>query len=152
MANPKNQMDAVAAMEFETCLLLNKEEARILPVLERTVKKVNKGHRVMAQTSLGEVIQPKKVADYEATRRARASINSKRLDFAVINRIGTLVCAVEYQGSGHYRSGTFMRDAVKREVLRKAGVRLLEVTPDFIPAELEQLLWNVIAPSQRPEQ
>lgn len=152
MANPKNQMDAIAAVEFETCRLLNKEESRVLPVLERAATKANQGHRVMAQTSLGEVLRPKKGStDREANRRAFASINSKRLDFAVINRLGILVCAVEYQGSGHYRSGTFMRDAVKREVLRKAGVPFLEVAPDFIPEELERQLLKSISPIQPQE-
>ncbi|WP_456388934.1 DUF2726 domain-containing protein [Profundibacter sp.] len=149
MADPKNQMDAISAVQFETCRLLNREESRLLPVLERAARSINQGHRVMAQTSLGEVLRPKRGGTtQEAQRRAFASINSKRLDFAVFNRSGILVCAIEYQGSGHYHSSTFMRDAVKREALRKAEVPFLEVMPDFVPEELAGQLIKTIGPAR----
>ena len=54
----------------------------------------------------------------------------------MFNRFGKLVLAVEYQGSGHYRRTSFMRDAVKREVLRKAGVAFLAVEADYNAEEL----------------
>lgn len=144
MADPKNQMEAIAASGFETCRLLNKEEARVLPVLERSLRKANQGHRVMAQTSLGEMIRPKNSGAAQINKRAFAPINSKRLDFAVINKFGILVCAIEYQGTGHYHKTSFMRDAVKREVLRKSGVPFLEVPPDFTPQNLERQLFDAI--------
>jgi hypothetical protein len=150
MADPKNQMDAIAASDFETCRLLNKEEARLLPVLERSLRKANQGHRVMAQTSLGEMIRPKNTRATNLNKRAFASINSKRLDFAVINKFGMLVCAIEYQGTGHYRKTSFMRDAVKREVLRKAGVPFLEILPDFSPQNLERQLLEAIGFTKHP--
>ena len=72
----------------------------------------------------------------EKRNDAYASINSKRLDFAVFDRFGLLAVAVEYQGKGHYGSGAFMRDAIKREALRKAGVPLVEVPAGMKPSEL----------------
>ena len=66
------------------------------------------------------------------------SINSKRLDFAIFDRSGRLVLAIEYQGSGHYHQKSFMRDAVKKEALRKAGVPLIEVPVHYNPNELTQ--------------
>lgn len=148
MADPKNQMDAVAAVGFKVCNLLNKEEFKVLPVLERAIKTAGIGHRVMAQTSLGELIKPinnqTKSVDY---KKALASINSKRLDFAVFDKFGRIVCAIEYQGSGHYHKNTFMRDAVKREALRKAGVLLIEVTPDFSASRLEKQILDMITPN-----
>lgn len=141
LQDPKNQMDAISMVGFETCRLLNKEEAKVLPVLENVIKSLGRGHRVMAQTSLGELLKPKaSKQDQNIKNRAFASINSKRLDFAIINKFGHLVCAVEYQGTGHYQQRSFMRDAVKREVLRKAGVPLLEVKPEFKPDELSNQL------------
>ena len=38
--------------------------------------------------------------------------------------------AIEYQGHGHYQGTAAARDAVKKEALRKAGVRYIEVTPE----------------------
>ena len=128
------QVRSVEESGFERKPLLNREEALVLPMLEDIVQDLDQGHRVMAQTSLGEVIRPKGHDSYDAF----AAINSKRLDFAIFDRRGLIVCAVEYQGSGHYQGSAALRDTVKREALRKAGVRMLEVYPDFSAAELQR--------------
>ena len=132
LSDPRDQLSAVSRVGFEPVPLLNRSEARLLPLLESIVRSANSGHRVMAQTSLGEVIRPSNdKSSKEDQDAAYASINSKRLDFAVIDRFGILRLAVEYQGHGHYRETSFMRDAVKREALRKAGIPLLEIAADF---------------------
>ena len=142
-------MEFVANAAFEKQRLLNKEEARLLPLIERTVSKLGQGHRVMAQTSLGELIRPKKgSADGETLKNAYSSINSKRLDFAIIDRAGYLVCAIEYQGSGHYHTGAFMRDAVKREALRKSGVNFLEIGTGYTPEKVEEGVLRALRPNE----
>ena len=141
-SDPLSQLDIVRRNEYEKVRILNREEAKVLPLLERTLRDLGQGHRVMAQTSLGEVIRPK--SSCLDGRNAMAAINSKRLDFAVIDKFGMLTCAVEYQGSGHHQNGAFIRDAVKREALRKAGVPLLEVLQDFQPEALAQSLRNTL--------
>lgn len=85
-------MRAVGESKFERRPLLNKEEARVLPILERVVREAGQGQRVMAQTSLGEVIRPAA----GSPDAAYAAINSKRLDFAIVDRRGLIACAVEY--------------------------------------------------------
>ena len=140
--DPLAQLDIVRRSDYEKVRLLNREEAKLLPVLERTLRDLGQGHRVMAQTSLGEVIRPKSSSPDSAS--AMAVINSKRLDFSVIDKFGMLMCAVEYQGTGHHQNGAFIRDAVKREALRKAGVPMLEVLPDFRPEALAQSLRNIL--------
>lgn len=156
--DPRTQMEYIAKADFETCPLLNKEEARLLPILERAAAAAGQKHRVMAQTSMGEVLRPRKNGiDKETVDLAFRSINSKRLDFAIINRSGHLVCAIEYQGTGHYHRNTFMRDAVKKEVLRKAGVRFIEIEKGFDAKTLENDVLKAIgggmsaSPDQRSE-
>ena len=112
--------------------LLNREESQLLPLLDKVVVSLGHGHRVMAQTSLGEVIK----ASFGSAPDAHAAINSKRLDFAIVDRSGYLVCAVEYQGTGHYQGNAILRDTVKREALLKAGVPMVEVAADFDPAQV----------------
>ncbi|EEW25923.1 DUF2726 domain-containing protein [Rhodobacter ferrooxidans] len=151
MTNPHAQMDAIAAVEFEVCTLLNREEARLLPVLESVIREVGDGHRVMAQTSLGEVIRPRQGFGSDADRQAAfASINSKRLDFAVFNRAGRLVAAIEYQGSGHYQNRAFLRDSVKREAVRKAGVPYIEVDANFTAGEVTARLRRILTANTLP--
>lgn len=151
LADPNHQMEAIAHADFETVPLLNREEARLLPLLEQATRKHGNGHRLMAQTSLGELLRPKsRIQGEDSLKRAYASINSKRLDFAIIDRFGHLALAIEYQGSGHYQPKAFMRDAVKREVLRKAGVPLLEVSLDARATDLDDKIRSILAPKTDP--
>ncbi|HEX9857447.1 MAG TPA: DUF2726 domain-containing protein [Paracoccaceae bacterium] len=150
LSDPKNQMDAIAAADFETTPLLNREEARLLPVLEAATRDFGSGHRLMVQTSLGEILRPREGScGKQALNAAYASINSKRIDFAVFNRFGHLVAAIEYQGTGHYQNHTFMRDAVKREAVRKAGVPYIEIPPDLPVEEIRSRLRAVLQPGSQ---
>ena len=143
---PENQVRAVAEASFETQPLLNKSEARLLPVIEDTLARIGRGHRVMAQTSLGEVLRPCNDQSRAIKKAAYASINSKRFDFAIIDRSNRLVAAIEYQGTGHYRDTSFIRDAVKREACRKAGVAFIEVPTGTRPAEFRTQLQELLSP------
>ncbi|UWQ77836.1 DUF2726 domain-containing protein [Leisingera sp. S132] len=139
MTDPKNQAAAVAKVNFEKTKLMNASEFRVFAALEKIIDDLDEGYRVMAQTSLGEVIKPKPSSgDWKERKNAFASINSKRLDFAVIDKFGFVALAVEYQGSGHHQETAFIRDAVKKEALRRAGIRLLEVEKGTTPKELKQ--------------
>ena len=138
------QVDVVRASRFERQPLLNREEARLLPVLERAAEEVGRGHRVMAQISLGEVIRPVKGSRPEAM----SAINSKRIDMGIFDRRGFLVCAVEYQGTGHWRNNASLRDTVKREALESAGVELLEVYPDFDEEDVERSVLDLLDEAQ----
>jgi hypothetical protein len=75
----------------------------------------------MAQVSLGEVLS-------SSDARAYSAINSKRVDLLIVSRNGDPIAAIECQGHGHYQGTAAARDAVKREALRKADVRYIEVT------------------------
>ena len=131
-------MEFISKVDFEPRRLLNKSEYGILRILENIVREIGGGHRVMAQTSLGEIIAPRSASGSDKARDlAFRSINSKRLDFLVIDRSGMPALAVEYQGHGHYRNRSFMRDAVKREAVRKARIQYLEIPAEFDAAIVE---------------
>lgn len=130
LSDAAEQLRAVTRVEFEKVRLLNASEARFLPVLERVARDQGTGLRVLAQVSLGELIRPAAGGSDRVRRAAHASINSKRLDFAIVDRSGLLVVAIEYQGGGHYQGDAALRDAVKREALRRAGVQMIEIAAD----------------------
>lgn len=130
---------------------LDREEARLLPVLEYIVRNHGDGHRVTAQVSLGEVIRVREgKGSPEARKAGYAPINSRRLDFAVVNRFGHLTAAIEYQGSGHPQNTSFMRDATKREALRKAVVPVIEALPGFQRDDVTRKTNAILVP-QRPD-
>ena len=146
-------LEFIAKVDFEARPLLNRPEYGILRILEAVARETPGGLRVMAQTSLGEVLAPRTASgSQEARDLAFRSINSKRLDFLMIDAYGMPVLAVEYQGHGHFRDTTFIRDAVKREALRKAGIRLLEVPAEFDAEDLERDIRKALPsnPTRRP--
>ncbi len=111
---------------------MNKSEYRHFNAMQNRLSEMDCGYRLMAQVALPELVRPRE----EGTRIAReafAALNSRRVDFAVVDRLGHLALAIEYQGHGHYGNGAFARDAIKREVVRKAGADWLEIDADDPP-------------------
>ena len=139
ITDTSQQLKYVHAVEFKPQKLLNKPEARIFKELEVTVKEHAENHRVMAQVNLGEFL---KVDQQSGTKQDRfyayRSINSKRVDFLIIDRFGTPVIALEYQGDGHHQKAAFIRDAVKKEAMRKAGIHFIEINKGDLPGDIRK--------------
>ena len=128
------QLRLVMGAEFKKSRLLSRSEAYVLYAAERAINTAaDLNWRVMAQVSLGEVL-----ACPDA--RAYSAINSKRVDLLVVSSNGDPIAAIEYQGHGHYQGTAAARDAVKKEALRKAGVRYIEVTPDSGTEEMVRVI------------
>ncbi len=123
VTDPAEQLRFVMAARFDKRRLLSRSEAHVLYAAERAVNAANHAWRVMAQVSLGEVLS-------SPDARAYSAINSKRVDLLIVSGRGDPIAAIEYQGHGHYQGTAAARDAVKKEALRKAGVRYIEVTPE----------------------
>jgi hypothetical protein len=125
VTDPVEQFRLVMGARFEKRRLLSRSEAQVLYAAERAINTAaaDLKWRVMAQVSLGEVLS-------SPDARAYSAINSKRVDLLIVSRNGDPIAAIEYQGNGHYQGTAAARDAVKKEALRKAGVRYIEVTPE----------------------
>ena len=123
VTDPAEQLRLVMGASFKKRRLLSRSEAYVLYAAERAINTVDLKWRVMAQVSLGEVLS-------SSDARAYSAINSKRVDLLIVSRNGDPIAAIEYQGHGHYKGTAAARDAVKREALRKAEVRYIEVTPE----------------------
>ncbi|HEY0276376.1 MAG TPA: DUF2726 domain-containing protein [Paenirhodobacter sp.] len=152
-----DHLTLVAGSGFQVVPLLNRSEARILPLIDRITAEIGQGHRVMAQVSLGEVLRATNrfgKPDFESP--ANRAINAKRLDFVIVDRRGLMVAAIEFQGGGHHLGDTaFIRDAVKREALRKAGLHLIELSPDtddrVLRAKLLECTDLPVSPDREPD-
>ena len=137
------QLYAVMGASFQKRQLLNRSEYKAFKVVEDEIAAARRGYRVFAQTSLGEILS-------SPSDDAFRSINSKRVDILIVDQGGWPVAAVEYQGSGHYQGTAAARDAVKKEALRKAGVRYVEVSEIDSAEQIrsrvrEQLGWQTAA-------
>jgi hypothetical protein len=130
------QLRTVMGASFERRRLLSKSEARVFYAAETAIKDAKLNWRVMAQVNLGEILFSRDAAAF-------AAINSKRVDILIISNSGMPIAALEYQGEGHYQGSAAARDAVKKEALRKAGVRYIEVTPGHDVEMLSQEILSI---------
>ena len=137
MTDAAEQLKVVMAASFEKRPLLSVSEAKVFYALEDEVKRAGKGWRVMAQVNLGEILSS---TDTNAFR----AINSKRVDLLLICNRGLPIAAFEYQGEGHYQGTAPARDAVKKEALRRAGVRYVEVTPEHKAEDIARELNRIV--------
>lgn len=134
------QLRLVMEADFQSRPLLNKGEAAVFKALDAAVIARNPGWQVMAQVNLGEFLSCK-------DRSAFFSVNSKRVDFALMDSQCQVRPALEYQGTGHHLPGgaAAARDAVKKEALRKAGIGYHEVVAGHTtPAELKRLVEKLV--------
>jgi Protein of unknown function (DUF2726) len=144
VTDPAEQLRVVMGARFAKRRLLSRSEAHVLYAAERAINTVDLKWRVMAQVSLGEVLS-------STDARAYSAINSKRVDLLIVSRSGDPIAAIEYQGHGHYQGTAAARDAVKKEALRKAGVRYIEVTPERGTEDMAREISRIaLAEGQRP--
>jgi Protein of unknown function (DUF2726) len=133
-----DQLGRVMAADFSARALLNRPEAVLFKALDAAVIARNPGWQVMAQVSLGEFLS-------SPDKDAYWAINSKRVDFALMDPDARVVHAIEYQGSGHHQGTAAARDAVKKEALRKAGIGYHEVVAGHTTAgELRRLVEKLV--------
>ncbi len=112
------RLQKVAAAGYKAKRLLNAPELRLLPILDKAAADFSPPYRVMAQTSLGEILDTPRATRYQTLN----FINAKRLDFLIIDNHSNPVLAIEYQGSGHYQKDAEYRDEVKRIALESAEI------------------------------
>ena len=133
-----DQLKLVMKAQFRRRALLNKKEANVFQSLDRIVIDRNPAWQVMAQVSVGEFLA---CDDAEAFR----CINSKRVDFVLMDEECQARHALEYQGGGHHQGSAAARDAVKKEALRKAGIGYHEIIAGHTtPAELKRLVEKLV--------
>lgn len=136
-------MRRLRPVQFAARPLLNKSEARVFAVLEPLVRRhFGPGVRLMAQVTMGEFLTSK-------DRAAFLSINPRRVDFLIVDSGFRPLCAVEYQGSGHYGSTKAQADRArdgdrtKRRALQAAGVPLIEIEAQIDPQKIDAQLGQI---------
>ena len=142
LATAAEQLRTVMGADFKSQALLNRPEAAVFKALDEAVIARNPRWQVMAQVSLGEFLR-------SPSRKAYLAVNSKRVDFALMDENCRVVHALEYQGNGHHQGSAAARDAVKKEALRKAGIGYHEVVAGHTtPSELRALVEKLVPASR----
>ena len=138
LASAAEQLRTVMGADFKSRSLLNRPEAVVFKALDEAVIARNSSWQVMAQVSLGEFLS-------SPDRKAYGCVNSKRVDFALMDEKCCVRHALEYQGDGHHQGNAAARDAVKKEALRKAGIGYHEIVAGHTtPSELRALVEKLV--------
>lgn len=127
------QLRIVMSAEFAAAPLLNFSERRVLTSLDRILAEDAPEWRVMCQVSLGEILASKQEDAFRA-------VNSKRVDFLIVDTRARPLGVVEYQGGGHHQGTAAARDAVKKAALRRASIDYYEISAGDTPAELRAII------------
>lgn len=127
------QLRIVMEADFVARPLLNFSERRVLTSLDRILAEGSPEWRAMCQVSLGEILASKQQEAFRA-------VNSKRVDFLIVDASSRPLGVVEYQGSGHHQGTAAARDAVKKEALRRASIDYYEISAGDTPAELRAII------------
>lgn len=135
-------IDIAHNSDFYRVNLLNHSEIRVFNELQKDLKS---DFFIYPQVSLGEIIKAK-----NKNISAFNIINSKRVDFLIVNQRFNPIIAIEYHGQGHYRGNYKVRDEVKRITLEKSGIIYLAIRYDddlqTVKNKIARLLEDVSKP------
>lgn len=147
---PEGLEPAASPEPYRAYPVLNASERRLQAAMERILPDhFHPRARLLAQVSLSEFVYAEAKADYFA-------ISGQRVDFLVVDGVFRPICAIEYQGAGHYganahaRARTRTRDFSKRKALRMAGVPLVEIPESWDQGLLRDRLGDVTGRRHRP--
>ena len=118
--SPAEQLERVSMSSFSAQPLLSEKEARVAAAAERLLADLAPGWRICPQVALGEAVRT-------SCKSAYWTVNAKRCDMLIVDEKWLPVAAIEYQGSGHHKGDAAVRDAVKKEALRRAGIGYIEI-------------------------
>ncbi len=124
-----DKLRQVSDARFLTKRLMSDNEAIVLVELEAIIADLGEPWRVMPQVGLSQIIGSN-------SDEATAAIEGQQVALLVVGGDRTPVAAVEYQPLGQIRSEDAVRDAVKREALRRSGIPYIEVRASDQPGDL----------------
>lgn len=135
------QLKMVMRAKFSKRPLLNQKEMKVFSAIEKLINAEGVDWRLMAQVSLGEIVG-------SADKGAYLAVNSKRVDLLLIDGDAKPLHAIEYQGAGHHQGSAAVRDAVKKEALRRAGIGYLEVIEGDRLEDLKTMVAKLVRQSK----
>ncbi len=115
-----DQLSITLNNKYEKQRLINKTEEEVYKIILRMIYQHAKGqYKINMQTSLGETLK----STYEGHR----TINSKRVDFCIVDRDFMPVAVVEVNGAGHYQGDALIREEIKRAAIESAGIKYIAI-------------------------
>jgi hypothetical protein len=116
----KDQLSITLKHKYEKQRLLNKTEEEAYKIILRMIYTHTKGqYKINMQASLGEILR----SSYEGYK----TINSKRVDFYIVDKEFMPVAVIEVNGTGHYQGDVLLSDETKRAAIESAGIKYIAI-------------------------
>ena len=125
IAHGRRQRAAVDKTAYLARALFNASERKTFAMLREAIRMKKAPLFVMAQTSMGAMLRT--LSQNVDDREGFDAINSKRVDFALVDESGQVRLVIEFDGPSHGARDAAIRDEIKSEALRKAGIKLLRI-------------------------
>lgn len=123
------ELGAIKDATFHTAPVLTGEDVGVLGLIEGVVQELASGFRVLVNANLETMVD---LDDFRNRSRAtRLSMAGIVIKFAVVDRFGRLVMAIEHMGEQPLERQENINRTVVIEVLRKAGVWYLEIPAHY---------------------
>lgn len=136
------ELGAIAKSTFSTAPVLESVSVGVLALIEEVVQEMNNGYRVLVHTALDSLVDLDEGAGYSVSKRTMTGID---LMFAVVDRYGELVMAVDHMNGAKRERQDFINRSVIIEVLRKAGVWYLEIPINYSEDDARAQIKAVLA-------
>lgn len=124
--------------------LLSGREADVLGFVEAAVAETRQGWRVVPQVRLVDIVA-------SADAEANAVIGEHRLDMLIVSGAHLPVAALDYQPLGQLKEDSALRDAIKREALRRADIPFIEIRANEPLEGLKAQIQRLAAVPQAPK-
>ncbi|MBS9778556.1 MAG: DUF2726 domain-containing protein [Gammaproteobacteria bacterium] len=129
------QQERVRVGGYKKQKFLNRTEQIARKAIWKAVydKQQNKNLQLFAQASLGEILS-------HQNKKLYMDINSKRVDFVLVEKNYLPHIVIEIHGQGHYSNSATKRDIIKRNAIESAGIHYL---PIAVGSE-EEVIFNTV--------
>lgn len=135
------ELGAIAKSSFHTAPVIAKSNLAVLALIEECVSQSKGGFRVLMHARLESLID---MEDPENSPLMKRSLSGIDLTFAVVDRYGRLVVAIDHDSGEKKTHQMVLNRAVVMEVLRKAGVWYLEIPQHYSPEDARRQLLQVL--------
>lgn len=132
ITDPSYQLRLVSQADFRKKKLMNFSEFQLFSQLEKHLRNTHPSCRLFSQVSMGEFLECH-------DRQSYSCINSKRVDFLIIDGKGQPFIVIEYQGEGHYQGNARERDEIKKKACENAQIAFVEVFPNQFKEKLLEI-------------
>lgn len=144
ISSHENQMRFIEECHLRLERPVNREASNVLYVLQNWIDSKDNGWRMAFEVSMGAFIKTSSKENKWLSDRAFGSYSGKRVDFLLIDAQGVPKLAVEYHGTGHDLSeDADDRMKVKRRVLERVGLPLVEIPARTTRAEMKRMIASV---------